>query len=150
MVEVKHAHRLHGCDPFILAYQVEQLYYMSYPWEKISALWVMYRVNPHERLHTLDDSGYDENQVVAREVDEVYQDDELSCSFNIDPDSTLNSLLGDANDVTVLEQRKQALRKKKRKILNVLYISYYVLYISYYILSISYYIRYISSYVFDE
>jgi hypothetical protein len=69
----------------------------------------MYRVNPHERLHTPDDSGYHENHVAA----EVYQDDELSCSFNIDLDSTLNSLLDDANDVTVPELRKQALRKKE-------------------------------------
>jgi hypothetical protein len=70
-------------------------------------------VNPHERLHTPDDSGYHENQLSAGEVDEVYQDDELSCSFNIDLDSTLNSLRGDANDVTVPEQRKQTLRKKE-------------------------------------
>jgi hypothetical protein len=43
----------------------------------------------------------------------------------------LNSLLGDANDVTIPEQRKQTLRKnKKYKILNVLCILYYVLYIS--------------------
>jgi hypothetical protein len=70
-------------------------------------------VNPHERLHTPDDSGYHENHVAAGGVDEVYQDDELSCSFNIDLDSTLNSLLDDANDVTVPELRKQALRKKR-------------------------------------
>jgi hypothetical protein len=31
MVEVKHVHRLRGCDPFVLAHQVEQVYYMSYP-----------------------------------------------------------------------------------------------------------------------
>jgi hypothetical protein len=68
----------------------------------------------------------------------VYQDDELLCSFNIDRDSTLNSLLGNANDVTVPEQRKQALRNKKCKILNVLYISYYILTISYYIIYISF------------
>jgi hypothetical protein len=75
----------------------------------------------------------------------------LSCSFNIDPDSALNSLLSVANDITIPEQRKQALRKKKRKILNILYISidalyisYYALYISYYILAISYYVLYIS------
>jgi hypothetical protein len=74
---------------------------------------VVYRVNPHEWLHTPDDSGYHENQVASGEVDEVYQDDELSCSFNIDQDLTLNSLLGDANDVTVLGQRKQTLRKKE-------------------------------------
>jgi hypothetical protein len=48
-------------------------------------------VNPCERLHTPNDSGYHEHQVAAREVDEVYQDDELSCSFNVDPDSTPNS-----------------------------------------------------------
>jgi hypothetical protein len=48
MVEVKHAHLLRGCDPFILAHQVEQVYYMSYPCEKISVWWVVYKVNPHE------------------------------------------------------------------------------------------------------
>jgi hypothetical protein len=51
--------------------------------------------------------------VPAGKVDEVYQDDELLCSFHIDLDSILNSLLGDANDVTVPEQRKQSLRKKE-------------------------------------
>jgi hypothetical protein len=43
--------------------------------------------------------------VAIREVDELYQDDELSCSFNIDLDSALNSLLDDANDVTVPEEK---------------------------------------------
>jgi hypothetical protein len=33
MVEVKHMRRVHGCDPFVLAHQVEQVYYMSYPCE---------------------------------------------------------------------------------------------------------------------
>jgi hypothetical protein len=47
--------------------------------------------------------------VPAGEVDEVYQDDELSCSFHIDLDSALNSLLGDANDVIVPEQRNRSL-----------------------------------------
>jgi hypothetical protein len=70
-------------------------------------------VNPHERLHTLDDSGYHENQVPVGEVDEVYQDDELLCSFHIEPDLALNSLFSDANDATVPEQRKQSLRKKR-------------------------------------
>jgi hypothetical protein len=49
------------------------------------------------------------NQVADGEVDEVYQDDQLPCSFNIDPGSALFSLLSDANDVAVPEQRKQAL-----------------------------------------
>jgi hypothetical protein len=134
MVEVKHACRLRGCDPLVLAHQVEQVYYMSYPCEKLSAWWVIYRVNPRERLHTPDDSGYHENKVLDGELDEVYQDDELSCSFYINLDLALNSLVGDANDVTLPEQMKQTLRNiKKRKILNILYILYYVTYILYYV-----------------
>jgi hypothetical protein len=141
MVEVKLVHRLRGCNPFALAHQVEQVYYMSYPCEKLSAWWVVYRVNPCEWLHTPDDSGYHENQVPVGEVHKVYQDDELPCSFNINPDLALNSLVVDANDVTLPEQRKQTLRKtKKRKILSILYISYYVIY----------FVPYISYYVFDE
>jgi hypothetical protein len=113
MVEVKHVHQLRGCDPFVLAHQVEQVYYMSYPCEKLSAWWAVYRVNPREQLHTPDDSGFHGNQVPFGELDEVYQNDELPCSFNIDPDSALNSLLDDANDITVPKQRKQSLRKKR-------------------------------------
>jgi hypothetical protein len=64
---------------------------------------VVYRVNHHECLHTPDDTGYHLNQVPAGEVDEVYQDDELPCSFNIVPELALNSLLGNANDVIVPE-----------------------------------------------
>jgi hypothetical protein len=114
---------------------------MSYPCEKLSARWLVYRVNPHEWLNTPGDSGYHENQVSDGELDEVYQDDELLCSFNINPDLALNSLVGDANDVTPPEQRKQTLRNtKKSKILNILYILYYVTYVLYYVLYISYYI----------
>jgi hypothetical protein len=59
--------------------------------------------------------------VEAGKVDEVYQDDELPSSFNIDPNSTLESLLGDANDVKVPEERGQQIsKKKKRKIFNIL------------------------------
>jgi hypothetical protein len=107
MVEVKHADRLSAFDLFILAHQVEQVYYMSYPCQKLSAWWVMYKVNPWERLHTPGDAGYHKNQVGAGEVDEIYQDDELSCSFNIDPNLALESVFSDANDVIVSEERVQ-------------------------------------------
>jgi hypothetical protein len=132
MVEVKHARRLRGCNPFVLAHQVEQVYYMSYPCEKLSAWWVVYRVNLCEWLHTPDDSGYHENQVSDGELDEVYEDDELPCSFNINPNLALNSLVGDANDVTLPEQRKQTLRNtNKRKILNIFifYIMFFIFHI---------------------
>jgi hypothetical protein len=60
---------------------------------------------------------------------EVYQDDEVSCSFNIDPDSALDSLLGNANDVTIPEEKEKMISKKrKHKLLNILAISYYIFY----------------------
>jgi hypothetical protein len=72
MVDVKHMHRLRGCDSFVLAHQVKQVYYTPYPYENPSAWWVVYRMNSHERLHTPDDSDYHENQMPTEEVDEVY------------------------------------------------------------------------------
>jgi hypothetical protein len=59
--------------------------------------------------------------VEAGEVHEVYQDDELPSSFNIDPNLALESLLSDANDVTIPEKREQQIGKKKKcKIFNIL------------------------------
>jgi hypothetical protein len=48
IVELKHADRLSSYDLFILAHQVKQVYYMSYPCQKLSAWWVVYKVNPRE------------------------------------------------------------------------------------------------------
>jgi hypothetical protein len=36
-VEVRHNERLRGYDTFVLTHQVEQMYYLSYPYEKLSA-----------------------------------------------------------------------------------------------------------------
>jgi hypothetical protein len=121
------------CDLNILGTHIEASVLSSQNWG-VTAWWVVYRVNPRERLHMPDDSGYQENHVSDGELDEVYQDDELPCSFNINLDLALNSLVGDANDVALPEQRKQTLRNtKKHKILNILYILYYVTYILYYV-----------------
>jgi hypothetical protein len=57
MVEVKHSEQLWGYDTFGLAHQVEQVYYLSYQCKKLSAWWVVHKVNPRERLHTLGDAG---------------------------------------------------------------------------------------------
>jgi hypothetical protein len=43
---------------------------------------------------------------------EVKHAHQLCGSFNIDPDLALNSLLGNANDVTVPEQWKQTKEKE--------------------------------------
>jgi hypothetical protein len=67
---------------------------MSYPCEELSVWWVVYRVNPHEQLHTPDDSGYHENQVAAREVDEVYQVLGMQAGGHKDPQEGGFTLLG--------------------------------------------------------
>jgi hypothetical protein len=103
MVEIKHNSKLLRNDDFILAHQVEYVYYLSYLCQKLAAWWVVYKVNPHEWLHTLTNATYhfDDEQ-----VDEIYQEEELSTSFVIEPDAALDSLVGDGVDVTVLQKQK--------------------------------------------
>jgi hypothetical protein len=99
MVEIKHNAKLSGNDDFILAHQVEQVYYLKYPCEKLAAWWVVYKVNPHERLYTPTDVAYHFDD---EHVDEIYQEEELPTSFVVEPGATLDSLVGDGVDVTIL------------------------------------------------
>jgi hypothetical protein len=103
IVEIKHNAKLPGNDDFLLAHQVEHVNYLSYPCEKLAAWWEVYKVNPHERLHTPTDVAYhfDDEQ-----VDEIYQEEELPTSLVIEPGATLSSLVGDGADVTVLQKWK--------------------------------------------
>jgi hypothetical protein len=63
----------------------------------------VYKVKPHERLSTPTDAAYhfDDEQ-----VDEIYQEEELPTSFIIEPSATLNSLVEDGADVTILQKQK--------------------------------------------
>jgi hypothetical protein len=110
MVEIKHNAKLTGNDDFILAHQLEHVYYLKYPYQKMAAWWVVYKVNPRERLYAPTDVAYhfDDGQ-----VDEIYQEEELSTTFVIKPGPALDSLVGDGADVTVLLKRKWQPVKKK-------------------------------------
>jgi hypothetical protein len=44
MVEVKHNDWLQGYNTFVLAHQVEQVYYLSYTCKKLSAWWAVHKV----------------------------------------------------------------------------------------------------------
>jgi hypothetical protein len=70
MVEIKHNTKLLGSDDFILAHQVEHVYYLNYPCQKLVALRVVYKVNPCERFCTPTIVAYhfDDEQ-----VDDIYQ-----------------------------------------------------------------------------
>jgi hypothetical protein len=52
MVEIKHNAKLPCNDGFILAHQVKQVYYLTYPCQKLAVWRVVYKVNPCEWLHT--------------------------------------------------------------------------------------------------
>jgi hypothetical protein len=100
MVEIKHNAKLPANDDFILAHQVEHVYYLKYPCQKLATWRVVYKVNPQEWLHTPTGATYhfDDEQ-----VDEIYQV-ELPTSFVIDLGVALDSLVGDGADVTVLQK----------------------------------------------
>jgi hypothetical protein len=110
MVEIKHIAKLPGNDDFILAHQAEHVYYLKYPCQKLAAWWVVYRVNPLEQLYTPIDAAYhfDDEQ-----VDEIYQEEELPTSFVVEPGVALDSLVGDGDDVSVLQKWKRQPVKKK-------------------------------------
>jgi hypothetical protein len=111
MVEIKHNAKLPSNDDFILAHQVEHVYYLKYPCEKLAAWRVVYKVNPCERLYTPIDVAYHFND---EQVDEIYQEEELPTSFVVEPGASLDSLDGDGADVTILQKQKRQPVKKKR------------------------------------
>jgi hypothetical protein len=75
------------------------VYYLKYSCQTV-AWWVVYKVNPREWLYTPTDVAYHFDD---EHVDEIYQEEELSTSFVVEPGVTLNPLVGDGVNVTVLQ-----------------------------------------------
>jgi hypothetical protein len=91
------------------------VYYMPYPCEKLSAWWVVHKVNPREWLHTPGDVGYHDTPTLHDDVDEVYQEEEFPPSFIIDPSVGLDDLVRDADDIempVVVKRKWKAIKKK--------------------------------------
>jgi hypothetical protein len=112
MVKVKHNEQLWGYDMFVLAHQVELVYYLSYPYQKMNAWWVVHKVNPCEWLHTPGDAGYHDTLMLD---DDVYQEEELPPSFIVDPSAGLNDLVGDADNIempVIVKQKWNSIKKK--------------------------------------
>jgi hypothetical protein len=68
--------------------------------------------DPRERIHMADDHVYYQRNL-QEGFEEIYQEDELSSSFNIDTELLSDALVGDQNDVVVPQKRKRVPRKKK-------------------------------------
>jgi hypothetical protein len=117
MVEVKHNEQLRGYDTFVLAHQIKQVYYLSYPCQKLNAWWVVHKVNPREWLHTPGDVGYRDTLTLDDDIDEVYQEEELSPSFTINPGAGLDDLVRDADDIEmpiVVKRKWKPINRKVR------------------------------------
>jgi hypothetical protein len=97
---------------FVHAHQVEQVCYLPYPCEKLSAWWVVHKVNPRERLHTPGDARYHDTLTLD---DEVYQEEELTPSFIIDPGAGLDDVVGDVDDIE-MPFVKQKWKPEKKKV----------------------------------
>jgi hypothetical protein len=98
---------------FVLAHQVKKVYCLPYPCKKLSAWWVVHKVNSCEQLYTLDNAGYHDTLGLDDDIDEVYQEEELSASFIVEPTEGLNDLVGDADDIQMSVKRKWKPIKKK-------------------------------------
>jgi hypothetical protein len=67
LVEVKHSSRLQNFEPFVLASQVTQVYYLSYPCVDKPCLrdwWVVYHVAPRDCLPPIDTNNCNEHGTI--------------------------------------------------------------------------------------
>jgi hypothetical protein len=89
---------------------------MTDPSQKKSlVVWrVVYKVNPREQIYAPGDASYVESQI-EQEVgaDEIFQDDKLTRTFNVQTKMLEESLLGDQNDVEVPPKRKRVRERTK-------------------------------------
>lgn len=109
MVEVKKT--LQGHDNFILAHQVEQVYYMLCPCTNLSAWWIVCKVNPNERLHTPPCCW------ISWYLDGAYcwwgLPKRIVGSFQIEPTLILDFLVSDNDGTTISNERSREPTKKK-------------------------------------
>jgi hypothetical protein len=83
-VEVAHRTALPGFEPFVVAQQAVQVYYIPYPCKSKAYLtnsWVVYKVNPSGRLPTPTDQDYSYDPNNSSEV--FFQEDGLPGTFEI-------------------------------------------------------------------
>jgi hypothetical protein len=89
---------------------------MTYPSKKKSLVdWrVVYKVHPRERLYAPGEAGYVESQIEQKVgATEIFQDDKLTSTFNVQTEILEESLLGDQNDVGIPPKRKMSVEKEE-------------------------------------
>jgi hypothetical protein len=103
MTEVKHESRYLWSN-LLLAHQVQQVYYLSYPHQSFKNWWVVYKVRPEMHTHR-----YDE-YIEGHEDDDIYQEEiEVDQNFMVSDGSGLAEL--DTGDVQLLDEEAGASNK---------------------------------------
>lgn len=103
LVEVAHQSILPGNDPFIVAQQATQVYYIPYPCKTMSSLvdwWVVHKVQPYGKLPTPSEQDY--NMETNNGVDLFFQEDGLPGTFEIiigEEDDHMDDIQIDADEV---------------------------------------------------
>jgi hypothetical protein len=89
---------------------------MTFACPKLSAWWVVYKVNPCEPLPITSDSCYHAWNLEDEENYRIVQEDDPLTSFNVEISEGLDSLVEDPNDVEeVVTKRKRAPAQKEKK-----------------------------------
>ncbi|WVZ71460.1 hypothetical protein U9M48_020046 [Paspalum notatum var. saurae] len=112
MVDVKHNSRLQGqYSNFVLAHQVEQVYYMPYPHLSMKSWWVAFKVYP-QLLYPSDDVN--ELQSNTRDdVADVYQEEDVGDAFPISDEAGLNQLGSDVMELSDEEPGPSSTKRKR-------------------------------------
>jgi len=112
LVEINHTLRLSNFDPFVMASQVTQVYYLSYPCKnkELSPWWVVYHVAPHGCVPMNESSS--EAMNMEGVVQDVYQADGLDGAFVIDLSDALDSIIATGSDEVTDPKDLEAIQKQ--------------------------------------
>jgi hypothetical protein len=108
MVEVKHK-SLYSGNNILLAYQAQQMYYLSYPHQSYKNWWVVYKVNPEIQTRRYGEyvKGQEEEDVI-----DVYQEQpEEHQNFTVSDGLGLTEF--PTHDVELIEEEEKSPPKKR-------------------------------------
>ncbi|CAD6242072.1 unnamed protein product [Miscanthus lutarioriparius] len=112
LVEINHTLRLSNFNPFVMASQITQVYYLSYPCKnrELSLWWVVYHVAPHGCVPMNESSS--EAMNMEGVVQDVYQADGLDGAFVIDLSDALDSIIATGSDEVTDLKDLEAIQKQ--------------------------------------
>jgi hypothetical protein len=111
LVEVKHSTRLTNFNPFVLASQVTQVYYLPYACQSpaLSPWWLVYHVPPRDQLLPIDN-----NTEFPSEDLPTFQEDVLEGIFMVDIGIELDNLDPTGVDEITNPKELEVLAKKRK------------------------------------